>query len=122
MNDKSRETTTIVIWGITAVLSFFALMSEGWVISIPLGVALICTLVIWITGAIEKTAGVGQNNQNYTSEKRGDNSAYTMALLMEMMDEDEREEFKSQLKRRILSGESVTDESIIMDMEKRKRG
>jgi ABC-type transport system involved in cytochrome bd biosynthesis fused ATPase/permease subunit len=121
MNDKSRENTTIVIWGITAALSFFALMSEGWVIAIPLGVALICTLVIWITGAIEKTAGVGQNNQNYTSEQRGD-SAYTMALLMEMMDEDERDEFKSQLKRRILSGETVTDESIIMDMEKRKRG
>jgi hypothetical protein len=45
-----------------------------------------------------------------------------MALLMEMMDEDEREEFKSQLKRRILSGETVTDESLIVDMEKRKRG
>ncbi|HRF94850.1 MAG TPA: hypothetical protein PLZ51_06645, partial [Aggregatilineales bacterium] len=59
---------------------------------------------------------------NYSYEKRGDNTAYSMALLMEMMDEDEREEFKHNLKQRILSGENVTNESLILDMEKRKRG
>lgn len=121
VNDKGRETATIVIWGATAFISFFALMSDGWVVSIPLGVALIATMVIWITSAIEKTSA-NQTNQKSSPERKGDSTAYTMALLMEMMDEDEREEFKSQLKRRILSGESVTDESLIMDMEKRKRG
>ncbi len=122
MNDKSREHATGIIWIVTAFISFFSLMSDGWVIAIPLGVALIATLVIWITGAIEKTAGVGQSNQPYSSEKRGDNTAYSMALLMEMMDDDEREDFKRDLKNRILSGENVTNESLIMDMEKRKRG
>jgi hypothetical protein len=122
MTDSARSSATvatIAIWTATTIISVFALMSDGWVVSIPLGVALIATLAIWIGGS-EKTSSKQASN----TAKGGDNnnSAYTMALLMEMMDEDERYEFKSQLKRRILSGEDITDESIIMDMEKRKRG
>ncbi|HRF94852.1 MAG TPA: hypothetical protein PLZ51_06655, partial [Aggregatilineales bacterium] len=121
MNDKSRQSATIAtiaIWIATTIISVFSLMSEGWVVSIPLGVALFATIAVWGFASSDGNKSASST----TSEKRGDNSAYTMALLMEMMDEDERDEFKSQLKRRILSGEDITDESIIMDMEKRKRG
>jgi carbon starvation protein CstA len=124
MNDQLRSNATIAtiaIWIATTIISVFALMFEGWAVVIPLVVALIATLAIWIPPS-EKSSHTDKGSANYSPEKRGDNSAYTMALLMEMMDEDEREEFKSQLKRRILSGEDITDESIIMDMEKRKRG
>ncbi len=124
MNDQFRSNATvatIAIWIATTIISVFALMFEGWAVAIPLGVALVATLAIWVPSS-ERSSHADKGSGGYSSEKRGDNSAYTMALLMEMMDEDEREEFKSQLKRRILSGESVTDESIIMDMEKRKRG
>jgi len=42
---------------------------------------------------------------------------YKMALLLEMMSEDEREALKHDLRQQVLG----SDESLIMDMEKRKR-
>ncbi len=126
MDAKWRFGATVVIWALATLMSIVIIgnMSlgwiEDWVISIPLGVALFTTLAVWNSPAL------GSSNKSVstptTSEKKSDNAAYTMALLMEMMDEDEREEFKSQLKQRILSGESMTDASIIQEMEKRKRG
>jgi len=123
MSYNSKQNTTIFIWIATTIISIFSLMSEGWVVSIPLGVALFATVAVWSSGN-ESTSNEAKKEATVSShpEKRGDSTAYTMALLMEMMDEEEREEFKSQLKRRILSGETVTDESLIADMEKRKRG
>ncbi|MCU0479997.1 MAG: hypothetical protein MUE54_02150 [Anaerolineae bacterium] len=107
MSYNSKQNTTIFIWIATTIISIFSLMSEGWVVSIPLGVALFATVAIWTSG--NESEAKNQKNQTSSSssstEKRGDSTAYTMALLMEMMDEDEREEFKSQLKRRILSGD-----------------
>lgn len=120
MSYHSKQNTTIFIWIATTIISIFSLMSEGWVVSIPLGVALFATVAVWSSGNESDAKEV--KTQSSATEKRGDNTAYTMALLMEMMDDEEREAFKSQLKRRILSGETVTDESLIMDMEKRKRG
>jgi len=123
MSYNSKQNTTIFIWIATTIISIFSLMSEGWVVSIPLGVALFATIAVWASGN-DSTSNEAKNQVTVSSnpEKRGDSTAYTMALLMEMMDEEEREEFKLQLKRRILSGETVTDESLIADMEKRKRG
>jgi pyruvoyl-dependent arginine decarboxylase (PvlArgDC) len=123
MNDTGRQNATIAIWIATTVISLGSLLfsNESWVVSIPLGVALVATLAIWVQDS-DKKSGNHKENTTYEPEKRSDNTAYSMALLMEMMDEDEREEFKHNLKQRILSGENVTNESLIMDMEKRKRG
>jgi len=124
MDTKWRFGATIVIWAFATLLSIIIIgnMSLGgiadWVIAIPLGVALVATLAIWESGKDSSSKQESLPRDN----KQGDSTAYTMALLMEMMDEDERYEFKHNLKQRILSGENVTNESLILDMEKRKRG
>ncbi|MCU0479996.1 MAG: hypothetical protein MUE54_02145 [Anaerolineae bacterium] len=125
MNDKNKQNSTIVIWLAAMVISIFVLMNAdllgSWVIAalaMPMGLAFLSTAVVWNT----HSSNMNNTLMTQRSGKSNDNTAYNMALLMEMMDDDEREEFKSQLKRRILSGETVTDESIVADIEKRKRG
>ena len=120
MNERSKTIATIAIWVASMIISIFVLVNSIFlgsgtiaVLAIPMGLAFLTTAVVWNSPSSNKAS---------PSEKKSDSTAYTMALLMEMMDEDERDEFKSQLKQRILSGESVTDASIIQEMEKRKRG
>jgi hypothetical protein len=125
METKWRFGATVVIWGLATLMTIVALGNAGlgwiedWVVAIPLGVALVATLAIWESGRGDSHASSKQQSQ---PNQKSDSTAYTMALLMEMMDDDEREEFKSQLKQRILSGESLTDVSMVQEMEKRKRG
>ncbi|MDX2075535.1 MAG: hypothetical protein SFZ02_03835 [bacterium] len=124
MDTKWRFGATAIIWAFATLMSIIIIgnMSLGWIeewtLAIPLGGALVATLTIW-----ESAKNSSQKTESTsTSSQQTDNTAYSMALLMEMMDDDEREEFKQNLKNRILSGENVTNESLILDMEKRKRG
>ncbi|PJF29421.1 MAG: hypothetical protein CUN52_08480 [Phototrophicales bacterium] len=127
MDAKWRFGATVVIWGLATLMAIVALGNAGlgwiedWVVAVPLGVALVATLAVWESGRGDSRSSSSSKNQSHTDQK-SDSTAYTMALLMEMMDDDEREEFKSQLKQRILSGESLTDASMVQEMEKRKRG
>ncbi len=122
MNDKWRVGLTLMFWivGIGVTLIFLGNVTAGllddWLIVVPLIVTLLSTVTLW---GVDPEKIIPEQS---ASEKRNDSTAYSMALLMEMMDEDEREEFKHNLKDRILSGENVTNESLILDMEKRKRG
>ncbi len=124
MSDKQRIELTWMFWGVGIAITLIFLVSvaidilSDWMVIVPLVVALFATVTLWGVDAENKKGSPTPPH----NDKQGDSTAYTMALLMEMMDDDEREEFKSQLKQRILSGEAVTDESLIMDMEKRKRG
>jgi len=125
VNDKSKQNSTIVIWLAAMVISIFVLMNSvflgSWVIAalaMPMGLAFLATAIVWNSHSPNTINTLSTKNTN----KNNDNTVYTMALLMEMMDEDERQAFKERLQERILSGEAVTDESLIVDMEKRKRG
>lgn len=120
MNERNKAVATIGIWFSAMIISIFVLVNSIFLgsgtvaaLAIPMGLAFLTTAVVWNSPPSNKTP---------SNEKKGDNTAYTMALLMEMMDEDERQAFKSRLQERILSGDSVTDGSIIQEMEKRKRG
>ncbi|MCU0479998.1 MAG: hypothetical protein MUE54_02155 [Anaerolineae bacterium] len=121
-NDKWRVGLTLMFWvvGIGITLIFLGNVTAGllddWLIVIPFIFTLISTVILWDDDT-EKTLP-----DSSPSEKKSDTTAYTMALLMEMMDEDERQTFKERLQERILSGEVVRDESLIADMEKHKRG
>ncbi|HRF94848.1 MAG TPA: hypothetical protein PLZ51_06635, partial [Aggregatilineales bacterium] len=106
MDAKWRFGATAVIWFISAIISIIVLVNsmflEDWVLAIPLGIAMIATIAIWESGNSAKYEA--KSSSRSESVKQTDNTAYSMALLMEMMDEDEREEFKHNLKQRILSG------------------
>lgn len=123
MDNKWRVGLTLMFWiaGIGITLVFLSNVTAGllddWLVIVPLVVTLFSTVTLW---GVDPEKGLP--SASTPSEKKSDNTAYTMALLMEMMDDDERNAFKSRLQERILSGESVTDGSLIQEMEKRKRG
>lgn len=126
MDAKWRFGATIIVWGFSFVLTLIAFIAaadssfEDWLAVVPMAVALISTIVIWESGKDDEKSS--NKSSGSSTVQKPDNTAYNMALLMEMMDDDEREEFKYRLKERILSGENITNESLILDMEKRKRG
>ena len=126
MDAKWRFGATFIVWGFSFVLTLIAFIAasessfEDWLAVVPLGVALISTIVIWESASDDKKSS--NKSLGSSTVQKPDNTAYNMALLMEMMDDDECEEFKYRLKERILSGENITNESLILDMEKRKRG
>jgi hypothetical protein len=86
---------------------------------VPIVVALLWTGLAWFRGAFDdKTTSSTKNIESAPIP-------YKMALLLEMMDEDEREAFKQQLKRDILASETGYgdfDRLVLEETEKRKRG
>ncbi|HRF94847.1 MAG TPA: hypothetical protein PLZ51_06630, partial [Aggregatilineales bacterium] len=109
MDVKWRFGTTALIWVLATIMTVVAFVSansgnlEDWIMVVPLVVAMFATVTIWESSKGDSS----KSDEKSSSGKKGDSTAYTMALLMEMMDEDEREEFKYDLKNRILSGEAV---------------
>jgi len=95
--------------------------TEYSVISIALAsivVALLWTGLAWFRGAFDDKTTPSTNLQSAPTP-------YKMALLLEMMDDDEREAFKQQLKRDILAeetGHDNFDRLMLDETEKRKRG
>jgi hypothetical protein len=122
MDIKWRFGTTAFIWILATIMTVVAFVSansgnlEDWIMVVPLVVAMFTTVAIWESSKGDSS----KSDEKGSSGKKGDSTAYTMALLMEMMDDDEREEFKYNLKNRILSGEAVTDESLAEELQKRK--
>jgi hypothetical protein len=87
-------------WGIMGANAFASGESVNpLIILLPLVIVSLFTLVIWmgpsLTSMIERMA---------EKPKRG--STDSMSALMELMDEDERQEFKQQLKQRMLDNVS----------------
>ena len=124
MDIKWRFGTTAFIWVLATIMTVVAFNSasagnlEDWIMVVPLVVAMFATVAIWESAKGSDSSK--SETKSVSSGKKADSTAYTMALLMEMMDDDEREEFKYDLKNRILSGEAVTDESLAQELQKRK--
>jgi 1,4-dihydroxy-2-naphthoate octaprenyltransferase len=122
MDNKARRDATVMVW-IGAVLGgmFF---NTPFAPALPLTIAtaILTTILLWGWVVIKP---VWRRLASATSKKppqtEVNNTAYKLAVLMEMMDEHERDEFKYQLKNNLLAGDdSMSIESLIA--EKRKRG
>lgn len=104
-NDRAKAIATAVIWLSLAMISLFAVansysMGDLAVIllgTLPVLLALLGTIIIWVvapmvtqprTGSIEKA-------------KRG-SGGDRLAILLEMLDDDEREAFKKMLKQQAM--------------------
>jgi hypothetical protein len=124
MSFDARRDVTTFIWSICIGIGVFLLFLSGEVDILFLGFisALIATAIIWGSGVAE--AIFSQGKQPYIpppQQKSEDSTAYKLAMLMELMDEHEREVFKNRLADSLIHGDdSVTIESLIA--EKRKRG
>lgn len=89
-------------------------------IDVPLGVAFLSTAFIWGSAIATALFNHSKPIQQSQSTDKGDSTPYKLAMLLEMMTEEEREDFKNRLKDNLLSG----DESLSLEDlagEKRKR-
>jgi len=85
---------------------------------VPIVVALLWTALAWFRGAFDTTTTPSTKNIDAPMP-------YKMALLLEMMDEDEREALKQDLRRQILADENSSEmfsRLMVEETEKRKRG
>ncbi len=101
-----------VIWTVLAFLSIMALFKgssmnlEDWALVVltlaPLGMGIPITVIVMDAKMEDSSSSHQDWGQNTEKAKRaaGDNSR--LSMLMEMMDEDEREAFKETLKERVL--------------------
>ena len=146
-NAMAKAAVTITMWLILGFISFVAIAGEGIfnttirgdataITLVPLVLAMIGTAIIWTTDS-EKSESSSEKVTVEALEKakREGKSTDRLALLLELMDEDERSAFKESLKQGVLADmgyhgdgespfnydtlESLLDEG---DQEKRLRG
>jgi hypothetical protein len=88
---------------------------------VPIFVAVMWTAIAWFRGAFDKTTTTISTNNIQDAP-----ISYKMALLLEMMDEDEREALKQDLRRQVLGSDEsyqmLHDELMLEESGKRKRG
>lgn len=85
---------------------------------VPVVVAILWTALAWFRGSFDTTTTPSTQNIDAPLP-------YKMALLLEMMDEDEREALKQDLRRQILADENHSEmlsRLMVEESEKRKRG
>lgn len=123
------------IWLVCLLISFAIIFtsSEEWILSVPLGVAFFSTMAIYMSDADKAKHQASQGNGTVTIEKAkrdaGDPTEAKMRLLLELMDEDERQAFKETLKRQMLQSSHFDDgevdgialEALLDEQDKRLR-
>ncbi len=126
MDNQMRLNITIRVWLAAFIVGVF--ISTPWSPSLPITIttAIVATIFIWggvIIEPILKRIGASVSAPKQTSKSAIDDKAYKLAVLLEMMDEDEREDFKHQLKNDLISGgdsESLSLDALITEKRKRK--
>lgn len=111
MDEKTTEAKaalTAILWIAMSVITVVAIANDirdPAIVMGPLGIAFVMTFVLWVLADVitQPQGQTPQSRQVETAEKakRGDSDA-RLALLLDMMDADERDAFKEQLKAEIL--------------------
>lgn len=144
-NNMAKAIVTIIMWLVLGFISFSAMAdlfhtapAGGDLVALVLGplvIALIGMFIVWLGPELveaDTLKATSQTKETRQKQKRqsGANQLDKIALLMELMDEDEQADFKATLKREVLSdmgyknhesydGESL--ESLLDDVEQQKR-
>lgn len=140
-DDMLREPKVIAtgfIWIAAIVISlglmFSPFIDEEWLLSIPVTAAFLSTLAVWLSGKSSGEAIARLTQSAAEKSKRGApqpaDADSKMRLLLELMDDDERQAFKDALKRQMLGSAGANDgeldhdtlESLLDDAPKRRRG
>ena len=121
MDNKSLRDVTIKIWVAAFIVGLILPTTFSNSLPYTISAALLTTVFIWWNVILKGIVGLFSSKSRKNPPSEVNNTAYKLAVLMEMMDENERDEFKYQLKNNLLAGDdSVSIESLIA--EKRKRG
>lgn len=124
MGNFWRAVVTAFIWLMCAIMGTVSVSAGGfggeWVVVPVLIAALIATAIVWVSEALTanaqarsserlfREAGGASPREKAKRDSRSDSDR--IALLLEMMDADEREEFKNILKRRVLQDTHLSDD------------
>lgn len=146
LNEIMRDSKVVVtgfIWLVCLIISLalvFMLpgLDSEWLLTIPLGMAFFSTMAIYMSDSDKAKHQAKQGDGTVTIEKAKRDAGVTgsdpteakMRLLLELMDEDERQAFKETLKRQMLANSHFDDgevdgiamEALLEDQEKRLRG
>ena len=109
----------VAMWIAVAIIDFGVALSTiennnplGWPFVLPILVAFLGTLIIWTT-QLPRERYNKQSAQGQEKPKR--EAGDMMALLMELMDEDERAAFKQKLQERVLRDAGYGEDGEIPD-------
>lgn len=137
---EAKAIVTAVAWIALSIVSVMAVIFangsniEDWALVAmalgPLGIAVATTAIIWDQKDSVQTSDSAQDQQ-YEKAKRTGRGQSRLDMLMDMMDEDEREAFKETLKEQVLrdfrqgniseDGELPTSLASLMEDEGRQR-
>ena len=122
MSDKSPnlgKEAIVAMWIAVAIIDFGVALSTiennsplGWPFVLPILVAFLGTMIIWTT-QLPRERYRRQSTEDQGKAKRG--TGDMMALLMELMDEDERAAFKQKLQARVLRDAGYGEDGEIPD-------
>jgi len=109
MNDFWKMITTAIIWticgGIILAMTIQGVannVAANWVLVLPLLAAVLTTLVIWAAGQGGTQSREAALRESGKAKRLNLTRDDKMAMLMDMMDEDERAAFKAALARKLL--------------------
>ena len=115
MSNTGRIIATVIMWLVLGTISIVAITNNSGVWNNSMGddilplvlgslfFGLVGTYMIWVRPEMYKYKYARtQNGEGSEKAKRQGSGSQKMALLLELMDEDEREAFKETLKRRVL--------------------
>jgi hypothetical protein len=107
-SDDTNKTIIGAMWGTAAFIDFGVAIAsvdhgniDGWLFALPILVALVGTLYIW-TMQMRHEERTSQSARSEEQDKSKRQAGDKLSLLMEIMDDDERKEFKERLKQQVL--------------------
>ncbi len=115
-----KTVATIAAWGMLGLIGMMAVIDNSsfsgmWVALGAMAAALVATFFIWVLSEAVKKPAAGQSGQQRVISERDVSKAKRqpgdrLSMLLELMDEDEREAFKETLKQRLLDDMSLNDD------------
>ena len=116
--DKAKMIATIAMWVMGIVITVSAMSRDFlgtpipeqnmvWLAIGPLVIAVVGTFMLWVIPELDNVETASKTEQSTGKAKR--QQGVKLSLLLELMDEDEREAFKQLLKRQMLEESGYAD-------------
>jgi hypothetical protein len=116
--DKAKMIATIAMWLMGIVITVSAMSRDFlgtpipeqnmvWLAISPLVIAVLGTFMLWVVPELDSTEAASKTEQSIGKAKRQQGDK--LSLLLELMDDDERQAFKQLLKQQVLEETGYAD-------------
>ena len=118
--DKAKMIATIAMWVMGIVITVSAMSRDFlgtpipeqnmvWLAIGPLVIAVMGTFMLWVVPELDNVGTVSKSVSVTSEQKAKRQQGDKLSLLLELMDDDEREAFKHLLKRQVLEESGYAD-------------